>query len=222
MNSKGKGVTRRSKRNKEKNKVIAESLLNSDSLTGDIPSEIKDIHVGLLAKQASRKTLGLKDPIKKLEYSCKGCGRPEAPIKRYKKNHWIGCECCGGWWHIECACLSKESADKFEEHKIDYTCALCVFDVLPGVTVRRKNCETVAPRDVDSQGGDEIQLPIFVDDNLDPEHESAVTSIPTLYKSTPTKSVSTPQVPNSSSVSTPQEPISKSPVTCSQVDSTPA
>ena len=96
MNNKGKGVTRRSKRNKEKNWAIAVSLLNSDSLTGDIPSEIKDIHVGLLAKQASRKTLGVKVPVKKLEYSCKGCGRPEAPIKRYKKNHWIGCECCGG------------------------------------------------------------------------------------------------------------------------------
>ena len=116
--------------------------------------------------------------------------------------------------------MSKESADKFEEHKIDYTCALCVFYVLQGVTVCRKNCETAAPRNVDSQGGDEIQLPIFVDANHDPEHESAVTPIPTLYKSTPTKFVSTPQVPNSSSVSTSQEAISKNPVTCSQIDST--
>ena len=75
---------------------------------------------------------------------------------------------------------------------------------------------------MDSQGGDEIQLPIFVDANLDPENESAVTSIPTLYKSTPTKFVSTPQVPNSSSVSTSQEPIFKESSYLFTVDSTPA
>ena len=50
---KWKKGTRRSKRNQEKKKTIAESLLISDALTGDIPSEIKEIHLGLLSKHSS-------------------------------------------------------------------------------------------------------------------------------------------------------------------------
>ena len=63
-------------------------------------------------------------------------------------------------------------------------CALCVFDVLPGVTVRRNKCETVASGTVDSQGVNDNQLPMIVDASHDPKYESAVTSTPTLYKST--------------------------------------
>ena len=48
-----KNSTCRNKRNQEKN-TIEESLLNSDALTGDVASEIKGTHLGLLSKQGSK------------------------------------------------------------------------------------------------------------------------------------------------------------------------
>ena len=48
-------------------KGIAESLLNSNALTGDIPSEIKDIHLDLLSKQSSEAVSSVQ-PIQKLNY----------------------------------------------------------------------------------------------------------------------------------------------------------
>ena len=195
MNSKGKGVTRRSKRNKEKNKEIADSILNHDNLSSDIPKEIKDLHVGLLvkqAKQASEKALSGGDPVK--EYLCKGCKRPEAPIKRFRQNLWINCECCMGWWHLECACVTKEQAEKYEKYKIDYTCALCVIDVLPGVFVKRSELDACSSVSVDDN-----VFPLFVEE----KQESIVTPTPS---PTPTP--------------TPHDPSSENPITQSEAGST--
>ena len=133
-------------------------------------------------------------------------------MKRYKKNHWIKCECCGGWWHIENACVSKDSDEKFDLYKTDYTCVLCVFDVLPRVTVScKKRCETVTS--VEYQPAEEKQLPRFIDDSLEPEvHETVVTPTQTLFKSTPTKLLPDLKSP---------EPQSESPCNKSHVDSSP-
>ena len=153
--------TRRSKRNQEKNKSIADKLLsNNETLLGDIPSDIKDIHFNLLAKQAS----AFPKPIRKLQYTCKGCRRSEAPVKRYKKIYWIKCECCEGWWHIECACVSKESADKFSLYNIDYTCASCVISSLPKRTEGNiSRCEKVneLPVKTDHQSLQDELFPSF-------------------------------------------------------------
>lgn len=179
--------TRRSKRKQEKNKIIAESLLNNEYQTNDIPADIKEIHLGLLSKQPSVSSFGNK----KLEYSCKGCGRPDPPVKRYKKNNWIFCECCEGWWHLECACISKETVEKFNTYKIDYTCALCVLDVLPGLSVNRKRryCTEFSSSDKgnsDAVTEPEEQLPKFVSVGLETELcESDPVPSHTLVYSTP-------------------------------------
>ena len=59
--------------------------------------------------------------------NCFACKQKHPPIKRYPKNHWIQCDNCDEWWHIECACITKEDNEKLTRHKINYSCAICVL-----------------------------------------------------------------------------------------------
>ena len=61
------------------------------------------------------------------DQNCIACKQKHPPIKRYPKNHWIQCDNCDQWWHIECACITKEDNEKLTRHNINYCCAICVL-----------------------------------------------------------------------------------------------
>ena len=64
---------------------------------------------------------------------CFACKQKYPPIRRYPENNWIQCDNCDEWWHVECACVTKEDNDKFIRYKIGYTCALCVLKGSPWI-----------------------------------------------------------------------------------------
>ena len=62
---------------------------------------------------------------------CKGCSQDVSPSKHSSnRNNWIECNKCGNWWHINCAGISSQDSDNFEQFDIKYTCAVCVFNSL--------------------------------------------------------------------------------------------
>ena len=64
---------------------------------------------------------------------CFGCKQKHPPIRRYPQTYWIECDNCDQWWHIECACITKEDNDKLTRCKISYSCALCVLKGSPWI-----------------------------------------------------------------------------------------
>ena len=65
--------------------------------------------------------------------ACFACTQKHPPIRRYPKTHWIQCDNCDEWWHLECACVSLEDSAKYGHYKISYSCALCVLRSSPWV-----------------------------------------------------------------------------------------
>lgn len=158
---------RRSKRNKEKNKVIAEQILSSQAFD----SEIQELHAKLLTKQKSYTKLRETKPL--LSASCKGCKSEEPPVKRYENIFWIQCKTCDDWWHIECACLRKEDSDKFYRHNINFNCAYCVLDLLPKTsTPASTKIQCIASNKPDTPK--ELALPIFIDDSEHSESDADI------------------------------------------------
>ena len=64
---------------------------------------------------------------------CFACKQKHPPIRRYPKTHWIQCDNCDNWWHIECACVTKDDNDKLTRHNISYSCAICVLKGSPWI-----------------------------------------------------------------------------------------
>ena len=64
---------------------------------------------------------------------CFACKQKHPPIRRYPQAYWIECDNCDQWWHIECACITKEDNDKLTRCKISYSCALCVLKGSPWI-----------------------------------------------------------------------------------------
>ena len=65
--------------------------------------------------------------------ACFACTQKHPHIRRYPKTHWIQCDNCDEWWHLECACVSLEDSVKYGHYKISYSCALCVLRGSPWV-----------------------------------------------------------------------------------------
>ena len=62
---------------------------------------------------------------------CKGCHLEDSPLKPViNKNKWIEYIKCKDWWHINCAGVLLQDSEKFEQHNIGYTCAVCVCESL--------------------------------------------------------------------------------------------
>ena len=65
---------------------------------------------------------------------CIACKQRHPPIRRYTQTNWIQCDNCDHWWHIECACVTKEDNDRLTRYKINYSCAICVLKGSPWIT----------------------------------------------------------------------------------------
>ena len=65
--------------------------------------------------------------------NCFACKQTHPPIRRYPKTHWIQCDNCDEWWHLECACVSLEDSAKYGHYKISFSCALCVLKGSPWI-----------------------------------------------------------------------------------------
>ena len=62
------------------------------------------------------------------EEICIGCKETRSSVgPKATNNLWIECHSCSGWWHINCAKISKGDSVKVHAHNIEYSCALCVL-----------------------------------------------------------------------------------------------
>ncbi|MEW8547196.1 MAG: hypothetical protein AB2693_27105 [Candidatus Thiodiazotropha sp.] len=189
---------RRSARNKSKNKEIAEILIKSQAYSLD--SDIQKLHADLLSKKQFKcpNIVTKSEPVFKT--SCRGCRREEPPVKRNKQIHWISCDGCQKWWHIECACIRKEDKDKIEKYKIDYNCAYCVIDLLPKPEIERESVRS----EVQSV---EVQSSLFLEEEeteniFEPEQELE----PSVSIQSPTKSTNS-VLPDQSASQEPQHHV---------------
>ena len=64
---------------------------------------------------------------------CIACKQKHPPIRRYPQNHWIQCDNCDEWWHVECACVTREDKDRLTRYNISYSCALCILKGSPWI-----------------------------------------------------------------------------------------
>ena len=49
---------------------------------------------------------------------CIACKQKHPPIRRYPQDHWIQCDNCDEWWHVECACVTREDKDRLNRFKL--------------------------------------------------------------------------------------------------------
>ena len=102
---------------------------------------------------------------------CGGCNFESPPVKRFKGEPWIQCDICEKWWHLECACLDPDSADKIVKHKIYFPCATCVLRNSPWINCN-PNKDTVIKHPNIPQSKNSIQqkeLSDTLEESLNPD-----------------------------------------------------